>query len=79
MAGPTLPTNGDIIRSLRIAQGLKLYQLAAAANISGGYLSKVECNHQDASPDVLDRIADGLHVPRLVLLRMGPRKTAIAA
>lgn len=76
MAGPTLPTNGDIIRTLRIAQGLKLYELAATAKISGGYLSKVECGHQDASPAVLDRLAASLNVPRMILLRMDRRKTA---
>lgn len=60
---------GNRIRSLRLARGLTIRQLAAAA---GGYdpgnLSRIERGIQAFSTDSLQSIANALRVPVSVLL-----------
>lgn len=63
MAAPTLPTNGSVIRVVRTAYGLKLAELARGAEVSEGYLSRLETGKQDGSVHALRRIADRLGIP----------------
>lgn len=79
IASPTLPTNGAVIRALRSAYGLRMTELAAAAEISEGFLSKIETGRQDASLAVLRRIADRLHVPLDAVVRCKVPESLVAA
>lgn len=69
MAAPTLPTNGAVIRVVRVAYGLKLAELARSAEITESYLSRLETGKQDGSAQALRRIADRLNVPLDALVR----------
>lgn len=51
------------IRSLRLAQGLTLAELAAASNVSAGMLSQVERGLTDPSLETLRHVARVLSVP----------------
>lgn len=63
MAADTLPTNGHVIRALRVAYGIQLRELAKDLGISDGYLSNIEQCRRNASAPLLRRIADRLNVP----------------
>ncbi len=69
MAPNTLPTNGAVIRALRVAFGLTREELAAAAQIRDSHLGNIEHGRRDASVPVLRLIADRLHVPLDAVVR----------
>ncbi len=56
-----MPTNGAAIRYHRQVAGWTVTALAQRANVSIGYLSKLE-HGKNATPPVLKRIADALGV-----------------
>ena len=59
---------GTVIRIVRQAHGLKLTELAGAAQISIPFLSLIEKGRKQPSLDVLRRIAAALDVPSEVLV-----------
>lgn len=63
MAANTLKTDGDAIRALRKAHGLKLYELAKAVGVTDGHLGKIERGNIQGTSWVLRRIANHLGVP----------------
>ena len=50
------------VRNLRNSKGLSQEQLALAAEVDRSYISEIELAKNSASIDVLERIADALHV-----------------
>lgn len=77
MAPHTLPTNGAVIRALRVALGLTREELAAAAQIKDSHLGNIEHGRRDASVPVLRRIAERLHVPLDAVVRCGLPKNFV--
>lgn len=69
MAANTLNTNGEAIRALRKTRGLKMYELAKAAEITDGYLGNIERGKIHGTSWVLRRIADVLDVPLQAIVR----------
>ncbi len=69
MAAPKLPTNGAVIRAVRVAYGLKLAELARDLDISEGYLSRLETGKLDGSPHILRRVAERLNIPLAAVVR----------
>lgn len=59
----TRRANGAAIRALREALGIRHGDLAAAANISAGYLTHIEKNARNPGVDVIRAIATRLGVP----------------
>jgi transcriptional regulator with XRE-family HTH domain len=57
-------TRGQQIRSQREQCGYGLRAFAQAIGISPGWLSRIETNQGDPSPDVVKRIALALHRER---------------
>ncbi len=56
-------TNGEAIRALRLALGIRHGDFARDVKISTGYLANIEADRrQTAAPDVVRRIADRLGV-----------------
>lgn len=54
---------GAQVRSFRVRLGLKAADLAAAANISGSLMSKIETGQVSASLSTLQAVAQALNVP----------------
>jgi len=59
---------GDHIRSLRKEKNITLAELAEVTNLSAGYLSQVERGMVDPSLSSLQKIADALKVPAMLLI-----------
>lgn len=72
MAADIIAINGRTIRARRYAKGMKLYELAQAVRISGGYLSAIERGRVQGSPAVLVRIAKALDVDPLTFISEAP-------
>lgn len=53
-------TINDIVRSLRSAKGIKQYQLAQMAKVSGPNLSRFEAGKLSIGVNTLERIVDAL-------------------
>lgn len=60
---PVRKANGDAIRALREAIGVRPADFAGRVGISRPYLVNVEAGRKGATPAVLRRIADELGVP----------------
>jgi len=65
---PKIESAGETIRALREEAGLNLTQLAERIGWDKGRLSKYETNQLAMSVSVIDRIAEGLGKPPLVVL-----------
>lgn len=67
---PLLRTElGDVLRSLRSAQGRTLREVSSDAQVSLGYLSEVERGQKEASSELLESICGALGVPLWFVLR----------
>jgi transcriptional regulator with XRE-family HTH domain len=60
---------GDRLRAIRLERGLSQTQLAEAAEITQGTLSRAEDGARPVSPDVIDRIASSLATDPWELVR----------
>lgn len=60
---------GEVLRSLRLAQGRTLREVSSAAQVSLGYLSEVERGQKEASSELLEAICSALRVPLWWVLR----------
>jgi len=60
---------GDVLRELRIQQGLTLRDLSAAARVSLGYISEIERGQKEASSELLGSLCAALDVPLSDVLR----------
>jgi len=60
---------GDVLRELRVQQGLTLRDLSAAARVSLGYISELERGQKEASSELLGSLCAALDVPLSDVLR----------
>ncbi|WP_400194650.1 helix-turn-helix domain-containing protein [Lysinibacillus telephonicus] len=60
---------GATIKNLRIAQGLTQIQLCEMLGITQGYLTKIENNLKNPSPELISKIAFHLKTSKLYLFR----------
>jgi len=60
---------GDVLRELRVQQGLTLRDLSAAARVSLGYISEIERGQKEASSELLGSLCAALDVPLSDVLR----------
>lgn len=80
-----IPTNGSVIRALRLAYGIKLYELATDVGVTDGTLGKIETGHMNAQMQLLKALAARLNVPvqALMLIRLAdvepPAQQPVAA
>jgi len=74
-----IPTNGSVIRALRLAYGIKLYELATDVGVTDGTLGKIETGHMNAQLPLLKAIAARLNVPlqALMLVRVADIEPAV--
>lgn len=63
-----IPTNGAVIRALRLAYGIKLYELANDVGVTDGTLGKIETGHMNAQMPLLKLLAARLNVPLQALM-----------
>lgn len=70
MRARSIPTNGAVIRALRLAYGIKLYELANDLGITDGTLGKIEMGHMNAQMPLLRKIAALLNVPLQAVIRV---------
>lgn len=69
-AAPLLRTEiGDVLRTIRQAQGRTLREVSSEAQVSLGYLSEVERGQKEASSELLQAICGALGVPLWMVLR----------
>lgn len=67
---PLLRTEiGDVLRTIRQAQGRTLREVSGEAQVSLGYLSEVERGQKEASSELLQAISRALGVPLWMVLR----------
>jgi len=66
--GPKIESAGAVIRRVREEVGFSLSELADRVGMDKSSLSKYENDQLSMSLPVLDRIAEGLGIPPLVLL-----------
>jgi transcriptional regulator with XRE-family HTH domain len=59
---------GDVLRQIRLEQGLTLREVSAAARVSLGYISEIERGQKEASSECLAAICGALDVPLSVVL-----------
>ena len=59
---------GEVLRDLRMEQGLTLREISRASSVSLGYLSEIERGAKEASSELLTAICVGLDVPLSVVL-----------
>jgi len=72
-------TNGEAIRALRIALGIKQYELAQRCGITGATLSAIERGHDNASPALTRRLATHLGVGVGAITSFPPQKAEVVA
>ena len=60
---------GEVLRSMRQAQGRTLREVSSDAQVSLGYLSEVERGQKEASSELLEAITGALGVPLWYVLR----------
>lgn len=68
---------GEVLRSLRLAQGRTLREVSSAAQVSLGYLSEVERGQKEASSELLEAITSALQVPLWYVLRQVSERLAM--
>lgn len=68
MPAESFPTNGAVIRALRKAYGMKLYELAKDIEVTDGHLGKIETGRVNASTTVLHRLMRRFDVPLAALV-----------
>lgn len=59
---------GDVLRSIRQAEGRTLRDVSHGARVSLGYLSEVERGQKEASSELLSSICTALNVPLAAML-----------
>ena len=60
---------GEVLRARRMAKGLTLRDVSAAARVSLGYISEVERGQKEPSSELLAALCDALEVPMSQVLR----------
>ncbi|MFD1827494.1 MULTISPECIES: helix-turn-helix domain-containing protein [Mumia] len=60
---------GEVLRARRMAKGLTLRDVSAAARVSLGYISEVERGQKEPSSELLAALCDALDVPMSQVLR----------
>lgn len=60
---------GEVLRTQRIARGMTLRDVSAAARVSLGYISEVERGQKEASSELLSALCEALDIPLSQVLR----------
>lgn len=60
---------GEVLRTQRIAKGMTLREVSAAARVSLGYISEVERGQKEASSELLSSLCEALDIPLSQVLR----------
>lgn len=60
---------GDVLRERRMALGLTLREVSAAARVSLGYISEIERGQKEASSELLASLCGALDAPLSEVLR----------
>ncbi len=60
---------GDVLRDVRMQQGLTLREVSAEARVSLGYISEIERGQKEASSELLASLCAALDVPLSDVLR----------
>ena len=60
---------GEVLRARRMAKGLTLRDVSAAARVSLGYISEVERGQKEPRSELLAALCDALDVPMSQVLR----------
>ncbi|WP_370614590.1 helix-turn-helix domain-containing protein [Mumia sp. Pv 4-285] len=60
---------GEVLRARRMAKGMTLRDVSAAARVSLGYISEVERGQKEPSSELLAALCDALDVPMSQVLR----------
>ncbi|GAA5156371.1 hypothetical protein GCM10023340_44010 [Nocardioides marinquilinus] len=68
---------GDVLRERRVARGLTLREVSAAARVSLGYISEIERGQKEASSELLASLCAALDAPLSEVL--GEVAVAVAA
>lgn len=68
---------GEVLRSIRQAQGRTLREVSASAQVSLGYLSEVERGQKEASSELLEAICSALGTPLWFVLRDVSERLAV--
>ena len=69
---------GEVLRVQRSAQQRTLRDVAAAANVSLGYLSEVERGQKEASSELIHSICVALGLPLWQLMRLMAHQVSVA-
>ncbi|GAA3050950.1 MULTISPECIES: helix-turn-helix domain-containing protein [Nesterenkonia] len=69
---------GDVLRSIRQAEGRTLRDVSHGARVSLGYLSEVERGQKEASSELLASICAALDVPLSAMLGQVAERVAVA-
>jgi transcriptional regulator with XRE-family HTH domain len=78
MTSPARRAHGPTVRALRTALDRRLHDIAATAEVSVGFLSRIERGRETASAEVTARLAAALGVPVPVLTGQTPAVAALA-
>jgi XRE family transcriptional regulator, regulator of sulfur utilization len=63
--------NRDALRAIRERSGLSKAALARQVGVDRTLISRLESGERPATPDVMKKLADGLHVPITALMGSG--------
>jgi len=74
-----MKSNGHAIRAIRERSGLSATQLAEKIGKTRPFISNIEANRRDGSPEVIRAIAEALKVPLPAILYDAPLPTEDAA
>jgi len=69
-------SNGHAIRAIRERSGLTATQLAEMVGVTRPFISNIELNNRDGSPEVIKAIAAALKVPLTAILYDAPSEDA---
>jgi len=72
-------SNGEAIRALREALGIKQYELAERCGITAGALSSIEHGRANAGPTVIRDLARWLGVPPGAITSFPPERAEAVA
>ena len=71
-----MKSNGHAVRAIRQRSGLSATQLADAIGVTRPFISNIERNYRNGSPEVIKAIADALKVPITAILLDAPNQDA---
>lgn len=71
-----MKSNGHAIKAIRERSGLSVTQLAEMIGRTRPFISNIEANRRDGSPEVIKAIAEALKVPITAIIYGAPERGA---